>query len=559
MFGTIRRHQKWLWIVISTVTIVSFVAFFSPNNRRQGGWVGPKDYVGSINGRPVTRDEYARIYREAGLRYLFNYGTWPENDSRQSDLLEREVHGRILLLEKMKELNIQVSEAAVAQWIRDLPAFHDQSGKQFQLEAYNHFINNSLPARGLSQADFERFARHEVGIQHLAALAGIAGKIIPPQEAEKLFRRENEEAEAEAVFFTSTNYLSQVTVDPAAIATYYTNQQALYRIPQKIQVSYVRFAASNYWADADQTLSKNTNLNQILESTYQQRGTNTFKDANGNVLSAEASKEKIKEEVRHEFAMQEARRKAFEFASELFEIKDKTNGLEKLAAAKGMPVEVSDPFTEYDPPRNMKVSSAFAQAAGKLTAEEPVPEQPLEGEDGYYLPTFKRIIPSEVPPLSSIQERVTQDYKNSKAMEMARAAGRDLAQAVTNGLAQGKSFQEVVASKNASAVVLPPFSRKTTTLTGIPNRGDASHLITTVFTLAPGKASDFVDTRTGGFVVYLKSITPVADAKVKAELPEFSERLRQSRQYEAFKDWFLAQEKAAQIVLPGDRQRTAAK
>ena len=41
MFGTIRRHQKWLWIAVSTVTIISFVAFFSPQQRRQGGWTGP--------------------------------------------------------------------------------------------------------------------------------------------------------------------------------------------------------------------------------------------------------------------------------------------------------------------------------------------------------------------------------------------------------------------------------------------------------------------------------------------------------------------------------------
>src|SRR3954447_7830512 len=98
MFGTIRRHQKWLWIVISTVTIVSFVAFFSPQRRRQAGWTGSRDQVGSINGRPVYREEYASAYREAELRYLFSYGDWPGNDnmSRQSGVMEREARNRML-------------------------------------------------------------------------------------------------------------------------------------------------------------------------------------------------------------------------------------------------------------------------------------------------------------------------------------------------------------------------------------------------------------------------------------------------------------------------------
>ena len=41
MFGTIRKHQTWLWAVIITLTIISFVVFFSPysklNNERRGG------------------------------------------------------------------------------------------------------------------------------------------------------------------------------------------------------------------------------------------------------------------------------------------------------------------------------------------------------------------------------------------------------------------------------------------------------------------------------------------------------------------------------------------
>src|ERR1041385_4139783 len=115
MFGTIRRHQKWLWIVISGVTIISFVAFFSPQQRRQRGWTGPHDQVGSINGRPVSRDQYATAQREAALQYRLNYGQWPGDDamSRQAGLLEREARNRLFFLFEVDKLNIEVDEPAI--------------------------------------------------------------------------------------------------------------------------------------------------------------------------------------------------------------------------------------------------------------------------------------------------------------------------------------------------------------------------------------------------------------------------------------------------------------
>lgn len=554
MFGTIRRHQKWLWIVISAVTIISFVAFFSPQQQWQGGWASNQDQVGTISGRPLLRDEYVEAYREAEMQYLVSFGDWPADD-RQSGMIERQARQRLVLLEKLAELDVKVSEAAVAKYI--IETFRDPSDKSFRADAYKQFVELGLRRRGLRQSDFERFARHQVGIQHLVSLAGAAGKLITPQEGEAIFRQQNEEMEAEAVFVSSSNYLAQVTVDPAALATYYTNQLANYRIPEKLQVSFVKFAASNYLAEADQQLSANTNLNQIIEAAYLQRGTNAFTDANNVPLGPEAAKQKIREDFRLAAAREVAQEKAVEFANELFELPDKNNALENLAAAKGLVSEVSEPFAQYQTPSNMKVPSSFGQTVSRLTPEEPFAEQIIEGEDGAYVVALKQRIPSQVPPLQTIEERVTQDYTTSKALELARAAGRQLHQSITNGLAQGKSFDAAAAENNASPVLLPPFSRKTSTLPGIPNPGDASRLINTAFGLSPGQVSDFVNTGTGGFLVMAKKIVPVSEEKLKAELPEFLKTLRESRHYQAFEEWLQKQMETTRIVLAGDEQRAS--
>ncbi|MFO1501514.1 MAG: SurA N-terminal domain-containing protein [Verrucomicrobiota bacterium] len=556
MFGTIRRHQKWLWIVISGVTIISFLAFFSPRQARgQRRWLGHSDQVGTINGRALHREEYAEAYREAELRYVFSYGDWPGNDSgRLGSMIDRETRQRLLLIEKLKDLNIEVTETAVAGWIRE--QFQGEN-KAFRKDAYDQFIRN-LPNRGLSQQDFERFARHEVGIQHLVALAGAAGKLVTPQEAEVMIRQQQEEIEASAVFIASSNYLAQVTVDPAAVTGFYNTNLANYRIPEKFQVRFVKFANSNYLADADQELAKNTNLNQYVEGTYKQRGTNAFTGPDGLPLSADAAKAKIREEVREAGAQEEARRRAVDFVNELGR-QEKAVSLENFAAAKGLVAEVSEPFTQYQTPPNMKVPASFGQTVAKLTPEDPFVEQPVQGEDGIYVVSLERRIPSEVPQLEAIQERVNKDYLNSRALDLARAAGRQLHTAITNGMTQGKTFEALVAENNASPVLLAPFSRKATTLPGIANSTDVPTLVRTAFTTGPGKVTDFVPTRSGGFLVYVRSIVPVTDAKVQAELPDFLKNLRQSRQYEAFSEWFQKEMESARLTLAGDKQRASAK
>ena len=155
---------------------------------------------------------------------------------------------------------------------------------------------------------------------------------------------------------------------------------------------------------------------------------------------------------------------------------------------------------------------------------------------------------------------MTRDYQNGKAAELARAAGADLHADVTNGLAQGKTFEAAVAEKNFSPTILPPFSRKTTTLPGLPNNGDVPQLVSKAFTLTPGKVSEYLSTRSGGgFLVFVKAVVPVADAQVQAELPEFLKTQRQSRQYEAFSDWFQKEMDAARLSFIGDEKRASAK
>ncbi|MCX6882582.1 MAG: SurA N-terminal domain-containing protein, partial [Verrucomicrobia bacterium] len=281
MFQDIRRHQKWLWVVISSAVIISFVVYFNPNQKYRSGDAGGSTAVGTIYGAPLERTEYVAAYQEAELRYLFSYGEWPGRDqvSRQMRPVERETRNRLVLVRKLTDYNIQVPDSSAAAWIAE--AFAGKDNKVFRKEDLNLFVQNNLTPRGLQVEDFYRFARHEVGIQHLINVAGLAGRLVTPQEAEVSYRAENEQLETQVVLFSVSNYLAKVKIDATALAGFYTNQAANYRVPERAQVSYVTFGASNYFAQADQRIAQETNLNQRINEIYLQRGTNYYTGTNG--------------------------------------------------------------------------------------------------------------------------------------------------------------------------------------------------------------------------------------------------------------------------------------
>src|SRR5439155_25991422 len=162
------------------------------------------------------------------------------------------------------------------------------------------------------------------------------------------------------------------------------NSMAQYRLPDRVQVSYVMFDSTNFLAEADQTQAQQTNLTQLLERQYLQRGPDFYKDAGGKTLPRDAAIQTLREELREGQAMNSAQKKAFEFLEKLYDLYQKqpneTNHLEKLAAETGQQSAVTEPFGR-EGPKGLKAPDQFPQVALALTPEQPLPSEPLPGAD----------------------------------------------------------------------------------------------------------------------------------------------------------------------------------
>lgn len=527
MIGTIRKHQTWLWVVITVVTVISFVVFFNPG-ARNGNSSGGGNF-GMLAGKPISQAQFVEAKKEVLLGYFLQNQQWPSADGNE---VTRATYQRLFLIQKQKDLGIQISTEAVATVARRMLG----SG------SLDEFADKVLKQGGLDANDFDHFLRHELGTEQLMKVAGMSGELVTPQEADTLYRLEHQDVDSSMVFFSASNMLANVKATPEEIGKFYTNQMANYRIPDQVQVEYVKFPITNYIPSATAAL---TNINQMVDSAVKQLGTNLFHNTKTPAESREAVRQTI---IRHQ-ALVDARRAANTFGEQLDAMTPRSAAnINVLAASNHMQVGTTAPFDrQFGPsPSEMIVSPDFTRKAFQLTTNDPFAGPILPDEehpaDGVYVIALKNRLPSHIPSFDSIKDKVTSDYRYMQAMQMAQQAAVRFHGQATNELAAGKSFNSICSQAGVRPESLPAFNVSTRSLPeSIEQKVSFGLLKQIAFSTPAGHVGPPAGARDGAFVLYIAKLLPVDEAKMKQEFPMFLAMVRQGRQSDAFNQWFNVQ------------------
>jgi hypothetical protein len=524
MIGTIRKHSKLLWGITIPAIIVSLFWFFMPNRNGNGG-VGTPDY-GKIYGKKITQDEVDIAKREFYIFYWFNNGgEWPDKNLNFSDAdLQREIYIRLLLAQKAKAFGIYVSDedaaAAASAMLRSI----GRNGQTVPLDAFEKQV---LLPEGLTAVDFENFVRQDLVVHELQISLGLAGELITPQEAATVYQREHQEISAQIVFFSASNYLSQIALTPAAIGQFYTNEMAAYRLPDRVSVSYVGFNITNFLAQSQAEWAK-TNFDDEINGLYLQYGAQEFPDAK----TPDEAKAKIRETLIRTRALADARQQANDFAGAVFDQDPpRVENFTSVAKQKGLAVQTTKPFDNYGP-QEFLAPEDFVKAAFALTPDEPF-AGPIAGPNAIYVIALAKQSPSEIPSLDAIHGRVTQDYQFYQATLLAKHNGTNF----VGSLVGANNFAGACAAYGLKAQTLPPFSLSTAALPELGGRATPTQLKQAAFATPAGHAGNFEETDDGGFVVFVQSRKPVDQSQMNAELGQFTAVLRRTRQNEAFNEW----------------------
>jgi len=527
MFGTIRKHQSWLWFLIIAVMILGMIVW--TNNSGSNGRGGAGNF-GSIDNKAISPTEMQQAENDATLMYLVQSRPhqWPEAGS-QFDLTVR-AYQQLYLQRRLNEYNIHGDPAAAARLANGILANWEE-GQSISMDQFLGLLKN----RGMNAEDFEHFLEGYIALQQLETVVGLSGKVVTPQEIHTLYVEQYQELSADAVFFSASNSLAKIPAPtPEALGNFYTNQQATYREPDKMQLSYVFYNVTNFMPQAEQSLG--TNLNREVDSNMAQIGTNISRLGK----TVDEARAKLRELLIQRTAESNALVAAKSFYEEV--VGKQTNllqNLEAVAKSKNLEVKVTKPFDKEYGPSEINLGGSYPVSSFfDLTPEDPMVPSPVGGMDGVYVMALNKFIPSHIPSLNEIKSRVEEDYKFSQALRIAQVNGQSFAQTVTNEMAHGKTFEQTCEATRMTPVNMSPFSRATARIPEVEDRADVNEFKNVAFGTPVGGVSRFIETPEGGFVLHVKQHLPVDEAKMKTQLPEFSNLVRERRQNEAFNIWF---------------------
>lgn len=531
MIGSIRKHSNWLWAIIVTAVIASFVIWSDAGGGRNSFDFGGSDF-GKLYGRPITRDQLLKartaVSVDDALRGGRARGASADN--------ERQVAELMVLQAKVKEMGIQVSDDAVGKYLRE--NFKDASTGTFN---YDVFIQNLLQRTRIDESTFLEHIRQQVAIQHMVETVGAASRLVTPREVESDYRRDNERWVTKAALFSVSNRVASITAKPEELTKFYSNRIAYYRIPERSVLVYVRFDATNYIAEAESMISKEAGFTNRLEEFYKQRGAEMFRDENDKVLSKEAALRKIRDEASSQGALGLARQAAVRFNDELGALTNVTASSFAMTASKlKVPLRSTTPFRVGERIMGLETVQSLPQRVAGLNAETPYTE-PLDGDGFVVIPMLQTKLPPEIPSFETVRERVLQDYKMDRARAATREAGEKFQATAAAGLASGKRFDDITSSEKVPVISVPEFTTAAQNVAGLDSRLNLYLVRNAATTAKSNGVSRYTESSDGGFVLYLEKKEPVSDEAVKLALPTALAEARQQRRMAVFQSWFASE------------------
>jgi len=550
MIGTIRKHSSWLWWIIAGLTIVSFIWWGTSPGTRYGS--GSNGGPGTLYGKPVTQEQLDRARREFYIWYWMRNQQFPKHPTVSEAEIDRGAYERLMLEAKAKQLGVHVTEEAQ---VNEANNFLSSLGRNGQAVPPSVFVERILNPERLTADDFQRTIASNLAIQQLVQALGLAGELVPPQEAAQLYDHDHQEFSAQAVFFAATNYFSQVAATPAAVSLFYTNRMADYRVPDRVQLNYVEYDLTNYLAAAEQKLGK-TNITAQADAYFAQHGLEAVPGAK----TPEEAKAKIRDMIVREEAAKSALDQARQFAKTLFAINEAdATTLLLLAKTNGLTAHTTAPFTEADGPEEFPAPAELVKTAFKLSPDSAFGPRPIVGAEAVYVIALAKQRPSEVQPFAAIRDRVLEDFKNYEATLMAQSAGTNFYAHVMQQTVAGKTFAQAALAAGQAPVAMKPFSISSTEIPEAEGHAETRQVQYVASQTRPGHISPFVPTTDGGFVLFVQSMLPVDESLRSAEMPRFLAQLRHTRLSEAFNRWLIIEENRELADTPVPNEMKAEK
>lgn len=237
MFTTIRKHQRWLMLVIAILTIIAFAFLYNTTDMERVG----SNMVARIYGRDVMQVEVERAVRNYQLAIALGQMDLLRELAGQAQTEDEAVNNFIwnlaILQHEAAALGVEPDTQAVVDRVKSLPVF--QTDGQFDPLKYSSFVQEQLAPRGFTERQLESVLRDVLRLEGVRALV-VSPAVVSDSEIAPLIDR-LAPADVEVIRFSAVEAAKDVSVSDEELAKAFEEKKAELQSPEKRSVRYVAF------------------------------------------------------------------------------------------------------------------------------------------------------------------------------------------------------------------------------------------------------------------------------------------------------------------------------
>lgn len=480
-------------VIVTFIVIICFAWFYNTNSTRRDR--GDDDIAGKAYGRTVTGAEFKRVGRKfqicqmLGLNEFWS-GLGYMGNPKPEVMAENFVWNSFVLRHEADALGIVPTADEIIEAVQRIPNL--QTNGVYDSTRYNQFVQMRLAPNGFTTELLEELVGDSLRLEKIKTLLGATDKAALG-EIRALFERRNQKTEASVIRLKLEDFKKEVKISDEDVQKRFEEKKPTLNHPEKRKVKVVAFALPK----TDKPL---------------------------------APKENVVE-------MQKLADAASEFAVAMTA---KDAKLEDAAAKAGVAVIETPEFEADAPPKEIGESEEAAEAAFKLTTEEPNSDV-VTTKTAYYVLQLSGITPTKPMTLEDAKKQLTEEITDERAHEALNLKAADFRKKITEAIAAGKSFADAAKDVGAVPETFPAFSSAEPKM----DQPDAREIMGRASEMNEDDLSDFTPTPTGGLLIHLDKRQPVDEAGFEKEKPMIVSNLDRMKKEAAFQQWLKAQRSAA--------------
>ena len=245
MLDFVRNKQKSIIIKIAfAIIILSFVIGYAMLSS-PGGPAGEDQSAEAaiVNGKTIAFNDfqttYSNLYQVYQNIYQDQFTPALEKQLKLAEKTLDSLIDQVLLQDEAERQQIEISGKELVDAIANIPAF--QENGVFSKDRYLQV----LAYQRLNSEQFEAMQRSEL-ISTKVREQLQAGVTVTDEEIDEEFRNNNEKVNLNYVSLTPASFEKKVKVTDEALATYFAEQQEVFRTPEMVSLRYLQFVPERY-------------------------------------------------------------------------------------------------------------------------------------------------------------------------------------------------------------------------------------------------------------------------------------------------------------------------